>query len=219
MLSYCSTIARRAVFQGTRCASRSSVNNVALRRYGASGWRGMPIKLIDVSCFVRMDLVCICMDDGVVHWGVCVVYFEVLWRLRRFCFCTVGREWIPFLCNWNYYPTMHWKWTRGKGISWGLVILVSWTTGEVFESKSSFKPSFQDFRDGAQDTTQQMVAAHWLMACAIPIKDNLQSFLVHESWLQWMDLVEGKKHWYEGEPATILETDEILFYERNVRGQ
>jgi hypothetical protein len=94
MLSYCSTIARRAVFQGTRCASRTSVNNVALRRYGASGWRGMPIKLIDVSYFVRMDLICICMDDGVVYCGVCVLYFEVLWRLRRFCFCAIGREWI-----------------------------------------------------------------------------------------------------------------------------
>jgi hypothetical protein len=29
----------------------------------------------------------------------------------------------------------------------------------------------------AQDTTQQMAAAHWLMACAIPNKDNLQSFI------------------------------------------
>ncbi|KAL7503224.1 hypothetical protein ACHAXN_001567 [Cyclotella atomus] len=52
MLSYCSIVARRAVFQGTRCVlSQSSTNNAtaaAWRYYGARGWMGMPIKVIDV---------------------------------------------------------------------------------------------------------------------------------------------------------------------------
>ena len=80
MLSYCSTVARRTtVVQGLKTSGKKNLafihnnNNRLARNYGGAGWRGMPIKLIDVSLFLLLlifllnnTLLCL---DGLYKWG------------------------------------------------------------------------------------------------------------------------------------------------------